>query len=52
MACPKCNSKITEKRVANNKPVLNYTCSGMHTRLNKVVVYKENHCKACGHTWK
>lgn len=52
MICPKCESKLIETIVRNQKPVLNYTCSGMHARLNKIVVHKENQCKDCNHIWK
>lgn len=52
MKCPKCNSINIEKKVLNQQPVLNYTCSGMHSRINKTVIHSEYLCKDCQYKWK
>ena len=53
MKCPKCRSTDIEKRIVNQEPVLErYICSGMHSRLNKVIVHTEYFCKNCNHKWK
>ncbi|MHA1220702.1 MAG: hypothetical protein ACTSQB_03105 [Candidatus Heimdallarchaeota archaeon] len=52
MKCPKCQSVKVEKIISNKTPVLEYTCSGMHTRINKTVVHREFKCKDCLHKWK
>ena len=52
MICPNCKSNNIEKKVINQKPVLNYTCSGMHSRINKTVTFREFICSDCQHKWK
>lgn len=52
MICPNCKSDQIETRMVNSKPVYQYTCSGLHSRINEVVVHKEYFCKKCHHSWK
>lgn len=52
MKCPKCHSENVETIISNKTPVYQYTCSGLHSRINNIVVHREYKCSECLHIWK
>ncbi len=52
MKCPKCKSTNIETLIKNQHPPYEYTCSGMHTRVNPAAVHRQYQCKDCSFQWK